>query len=221
MVLIKCKVTTFFNFYWKSCNFLKTCVTYYMNTQKPKELKENKKQKAFMLLYDDVHEAFARYCSAKSYGIIDAKELASETIMRAYSSFEKLRNKEAFLGFLFGITSNIIKNTLRKKNIFNDYNETKLASIPQEGLDPTEKLDIEILYEALSKLPTKQKDALVLFEISGFSIKEIMQIQDTGESAVKQRLKRGRENLAELFKNDELAAEPVNKRSKILISIFL
>ncbi|NJO88291.1 MAG: RNA polymerase sigma factor [Chloroflexia bacterium] len=191
-----------------------------MNTLNLTDLKENKKQKAFMLLYDQVHEAFSRYCSAKSYGIIDAKELASETIMRAYSNFEKLRNKEAFLGFLFGIASNIIKNTLRKKKIFDEYDEAKLVSIPQNGIDPTTRIDIEILYKALNQLPVKQKDALVLFEISGFSIKEIMQIQNSSESAIKQRLKRGREKLASILKSDELKEEPLHMRSKILVSVF-
>ncbi len=192
-----------------------------MNTLNIADLKENKKQKAFMLLYDDVHEAFSRYCSAKSYGIIEAKELASETIMRAYSSFEKLRNKEAFLGFLFGIASNIIKNALRKKKLFSEYDETKLASVTQNGIAPGTRADIKVLYKALNCLPIKQKDALVLFEISGFSIKEIMQIQNSSESAIKQRLKRGREKLASILKSDELKEEPINTRSKILVSVFL
>jgi len=192
-----------------------------MNTLNSTDLKENRKQKAFMLLYDDVHEAFSRYCSAKSYGIIDAKELASETIMRAYNSFEKLRNEEAFLGFLFGIASNIIKNALRKKKIFSEYDETKLGSVPQNGIDPGTRADIEMLYKALNCLPVKQKDALVLFEISGFSIKEIMQIQNSSESAIKQRLKRGREKLASILRSDELREEPINTRSKILVSVFL
>jgi RNA polymerase sigma-70 factor (ECF subfamily) len=192
-----------------------------MNTLNQTDLKENKKQKAFMLLYNNVHEAFARYCSAKSYGIIDAKELASETILRAYSNFEKLRNKEAFLGFLFGIASNIIKNSLRKKNLFSEYNKTKLTLIPDEGMDPTVRADIKILYEALSHLQLKQKEALILFEISGFSIKEIAQIQNSGESAVKQRLKRGRKKLAAILRTNNILNEPINKPSKILVSIFL
>ena len=51
----------------------------------------------------------------------------------------------------------------------------------------------------MSLLPEEQKEAVILFEISGFSIKEICEIQQAGESAVKQRLKRGRQKLTEIL----------------------
>ena len=40
---------------------------------------------------------------------------------------------------------------------------------------------------------------LILFEISGFSIKEVAGLQAASISAVKQRLKRGREKLTEIL----------------------
>jgi RNA polymerase sigma-70 factor (ECF subfamily) len=45
----------------------------------------------------------------------------------------------------------------------------------------------------------EQREAIILFEIAGFSIKEIVVIQNASESAVKQRLKRGREKLVEIL----------------------
>ena len=68
----------------------------------------------------------------------------------------------------------------------------------------------EALYAALDKLPAAQKEAVILFEISGFSIKEIAEIQGSTESGVKSRLKRGREALAKLM-NDHISPDkPVN-----------
>jgi DNA-directed RNA polymerase specialized sigma24 family protein len=55
------------------------------------------------------------------------------------------------------------------------------------------------LYEALAQLPHEQRESIILFEISGFSIQEITVIQNASESAVKQRLKRGREKLMEIL----------------------
>jgi RNA polymerase sigma-70 factor (ECF subfamily) len=55
------------------------------------------------------------------------------------------------------------------------------------------------LYKALALLPDEQRECLVLFEITGFSIKEIMEIQNSSESAIKQRLKRGRAKLLEIL----------------------
>jgi RNA polymerase sigma-70 factor (ECF subfamily) len=59
--------------------------------------------------------------------------------------------------------------------------------------------DVYFLHEALAQLTEDQRECLILFEISGFSIKEIMEIQQSSESAVKQRLKRGREKMQEIL----------------------
>jgi RNA polymerase sigma-70 factor (ECF subfamily) len=61
------------------------------------------------------------------------------------------------------------------------------------------QLEIKNLYEQLGKLDDVTRECLILFEISGFSIKEIMTIQNLGESAVKQRLSRGRKQLMEMM----------------------
>ena len=61
------------------------------------------------------------------------------------------------------------------------------------------KTEVYFLYQALSELSDVQQEAIILFEITGFSIKEIMKIQEASESAVKQRLKRGRENLVSIL----------------------
>jgi RNA polymerase sigma-70 factor (ECF subfamily) len=47
----------------------------------------------------------------------------------------------------------------------------------------------------LAKLPSRQREALVLFELSGFSLDEIRQLQGGTLSGVKSRMKRGREQL--------------------------
>jgi DNA-directed RNA polymerase specialized sigma24 family protein len=49
--------------------------------------------------------------------------------------------------------------------------------------------------KALSALPEKQREAVVLFEIEGFSIEEVAKMQNAKISAVKSRLARGRARL--------------------------
>jgi RNA polymerase sigma-70 factor (ECF subfamily) len=72
-------------------------------------------------------------------------------------------------------------------------------------------MDIHFLYLALQQLPEEQRECIILFEISGFSIKEIAQTQQAGESAVKQRLKRGREKLIEILHARPLEHNSTNK----------
>lgn len=160
----------------------------------------------FIELYKDAHEPLSRFCMAKSYGVMDAKDLLSETVLAAMEGFDKLRNKKAFLSYLFTIASNKVNATLRRRKFSGAYDEQQaLAQMDNNGASDA-RFDISILYEALNELPESQKEAVILFEISGFSIKEIMEIQNSGESAVKQRIRRGREKLALLFSEDRRKA---------------
>lgn len=173
-----------------------------------------------MAIYEPVHDSFVRFCAARSYGIIETEDLVSETIVQAYSGFEKLREKKAFLSFLFSIAGNIIKNALRKKkNVEMIYNlDLPIEDFSHSGMDS--KADIELLYKALTRLPDLQKEAVILFEISGFSIQEIADLQKSGISSVKQRLKRGREKLAELLGCSEVSSESLQRKSTVLMNMF-
>ena len=178
-------------------------------------------QEEFLTLYESIHESFARFCHARAYGLMDPEDLISESVLKALESFDKLRNKEVFLSFMFSIAKNIVNSKHRRTKFKGDYDENHANTIPDEGVDVESSYDVAVLYDALNELPKQQKEALVLFEISGFSINEVAEIQNSGVSAVKQRLKRGRENLAKQFKSDQLKQETIGTRSSILMSMFL
>jgi RNA polymerase sigma-70 factor (ECF subfamily) len=168
-------------------------------------LKSNKDIEAearqrFMELYEPVHERFVRFCKARAYGNYDADDLVNESVLAAYENFGKLRNDGAFLHFLFGIGTNLLRNHYRRRKFRGEYDEERADNLSSTTPNGEQSMDTAILYDALSELPDKQKEAIILFEISGFAIKEIMDIQESGESAVKARLVRGRKRLAEILR---------------------
>ena len=169
-----------------------------------------------MNLYEPIHTGFIRYCKAKSYGIIDYEDLVNESVTRAFEGFDKLKDKDAFPAYLYGISKNIIKNELRKKTSTQKYDLYKIDSEVLTENHAEQKFEIEILYKALAQIPEKQKEAIILFEITGYSIKEISKIQSSSESAVKQRLKRGRAQLAKIIcKKDNLSKEKAFELEKL------
>ena len=141
--------------------------------------------------------------------------------MVALENFHALKNEQAFLAFLFSIASNIVNKTNRRLKFKGDFNESKSLEIQDLSIDAETRMDIKLLYQALNTLPLAQKEALILFEISGFSIKEVAQIQNSSESSVKQRLKRGRDKLSQIFQSDVLKSESLEKPSKTLFTVFL
>ncbi|MEM7163711.1 MAG: sigma-70 family RNA polymerase sigma factor [Bacteroidota bacterium] len=159
-----------------------------------------------MNLYQPIYSRFERFCRARVYGEMEHGDLMNETLLVAFEKFEDLKNEQAFLSFLCGISIRILSNSNRKKKPLSGLDSHLNAA--SSGADTDQRTDIGILHEALSQLPTEQKESLILFEISGFPIKEIAEIQGVGESAVKQRLRRGRIRLAEiLLVNKDMNAE--------------
>jgi RNA polymerase sigma-70 factor (ECF subfamily) len=161
------------------------------------------KQEQFMHLYEPAHERLSRFVHSMVWNREDAKDVIADTVLKAYENFEKLEKKEAFLYFLFGIASNVAKHRNRRMKFWASYDKDGFENnIVDDSYDVYRKMEVDVLYKAMSRLPEKQREALSLFEISGFSIAEIRQIQGGSVSGVKSRLVRARQELAHLLKTE-------------------
>ncbi|MDX2359282.1 MAG: RNA polymerase sigma factor [Crocinitomicaceae bacterium] len=157
------------------------------------------KQEIFLELYEPIHDRFERFCRARVYGNMEYNDLMNDTLLIAFEKFDTLRNQKAFLSFLCGISVRVIGNHHQKKKEYRIHKEDQVFSIPDRHADAQRDTDVHYLYQALASLNEDQREGIILFEITGFSIKEIAEIQGASESAVKQRLKRGREKLIEIM----------------------
>lgn len=157
------------------------------------------KQDEFLALYEPIHDRFERFCRARVYGDLDFRDVINESLLIAYSKFESLTSPQSFLSFLFGIAVRVIGNQLQKKKT-ERFNGNEQYTLRQDDASyPSQQADVHFLFQALAELVDEQREAIILFELSGFSIKEIAAVQNASEAAVKQRLKRGREKLTELL----------------------
>lgn len=156
------------------------------------------KQNRFLALYEPIHDRFERFCRARVYGEMEYTDLMNDTLLVAFEKFDSLKSDDSFLSYLFSVAVRLLANSNRKmKPERMESNETE-QRIP--AMDSTEhSMEVHLLHRALAELNEDQREALILFEISGFSIREIVEIQGASESAVKQRLKRGRVRLAQIL----------------------
>lgn len=146
-----------------------------------------------------------RFVQAMTRDVEQTKDLVSETLFLAYKHFDSLREAHAAKSWLFTIARREFYEHLRKKKpSFNidDMTEDEAWEDNTEPL-PDTQADVHFLYQALERLPEKQREAILLFDVFGFSLNDVQKTQGDSLSAVKQRLKRGRERLARL-----LGAEP-------------
>jgi RNA polymerase sigma-70 factor (ECF subfamily) len=182
------------------------------------------RQDRFLELLKPHHDRLARFARAMTRSREEAEDLTSDTILRAYEHFDQLRDEQAFLSWLFSIASRIQKRR-RLRGVLFDSLAAKFGSArwdddrfdPEHGAEPEPPaqdelapdtfVDVQLLYEALERLPAKQREAFVMFEVSGLSLVEIQEIQGDSLSSVKMRLARARERLREL-----LGEEPTEQR---------
>ena len=145
--------------------------------------------------YQPLHERFARFCKSRAYGDMPYRDLMQETIVVCFQKMDTIK-EESFLSYLFSTAIRILANHARKKTHDPlpeavEFTATDLHSNAAANAANTEWLNM-----ALRELPADQREALTLFEISGFATREIAGIQGVSEAAVRQRLSRGRAALA-------------------------
>ena len=162
-------------------------------------MKRLEKQNRFMDLLKPLLGRLERYSLAIAMNREEAKDVVGETLMLAWENFDKLKSDDAFLSYLFTIASRVYKKRQRSFFKFKVSEKQDVDELYCKSLAPDVSTDVGILYKTLEKLPIKQKEAVLLFEIMGFSINEICEIQQSNSSSVKMRLKRGREKIAQLL----------------------
>lgn len=156
-------------------------------------------RKRFMTLYEPVHERLSRFIQTLVWNREEAKDIMSETILRGYEKWHTLRDQEKFVYFLFSIAANLVRSRGRRSKFVAD-----IPDLTQLSISSSENAEASLirkeLYELLNRLNPKQREAIVLFELNGFSIKEIAKVQGLSESGVKSNLVRARVKLSAMVK---------------------
>ena len=154
------------------------------------------RQQRFLALLREHQPALDRYVLAMTRDLETAKDVVGETLLIAFEQFDTLRNEQAFLSFLFTIATRTYRRAEARSVRHPRAGEHAIGQMLDPGISPETAADIGAVHRALALLPEKQREAVVLFEILGLSMKEIQEIQGGTLIAVKVRISRGRAKLA-------------------------
>ena len=132
----------------------------------------------------------------------DAEDVAQEALLRAYRSFDRLRDRSRFRGWLVRIAFRIALDRLRSAKR-REQRDT-LWSQPGHLPPPASAEDIAVsnqfqghLERALEELPEKLRLALLLSAMEGHTIEEIASMLGVPIGTVKSRIFIARKKLAE------------------------
>jgi RNA polymerase sigma-70 factor (ECF subfamily) len=174
--------------------------------------------------FDVLIKRYQRQAIAVSYRLLgnshDAAEVTQDAFLKAFSSLATLQKPGAFGGWLMRIVSNLSLNFRRgRKNrsqlplddVFGASSGTTTDTTgaasdwaAQSG-DPVRRLEGrelgQKLQEALSKLPEKQRLAILMFTVEELPQKQVAEALDCSVEAVKWHVFQGRKKLKDLLKD--------------------
>jgi RNA polymerase sigma-70 factor (ECF subfamily) len=134
----------------------------------------------------------------------DADDLAQDALVKAYLSSAGYQDKGRFRSWLYKIAYNTFLNHKASLRYTESIDEARTLASPlwsnEKGTRADATFEHQDLYLALRTLPPKERSAITLYYLNGYSIREIAVITDTSEDAVKKQLSRGRDKLKEKLK---------------------
>lgn len=139
------------------------------------------------------------YSTAKTilYSDQDCADAIQDTIVKAFSKIQTLKNDKYARTWLIRILINECYTILRKSS--------KLTSLDMMDEQTKEKADYSELYQAINALKEELRLPVILYYIEDFNIREIAQILDITEGAVQKRLARARGKLRCNLRESEAA----------------
>ena len=142
----------------------------------------------------------------------DARDMAQEAFIRAFSSLTGFRGDSKFSVWLYRLTSNIcidfLRSRAKKRTVSMTWTDDEgddagELEIADERFSPEEQFDRTSIRESvqrgLDSLSPQYREILVLREINGLSYEEIGRVLGIEEGTVKSRIFRARKKLCDFL----------------------
>lgn len=138
------------------------------------------------------------YCKNHSMDKEYAKDLAQETFLRFFEHLAEYRHLGKAKNFLYTIAGNLCKDYYKK------IAEIPAEDLPETGENQTEQMQNKLLVEgALIKLPEEFREVVILYYFQELKLKEIADLLHIGLPLVKYRLRRAKELLEGMLREEE------------------
>lgn len=126
----------------------------------------------------------------------DCQDAVQEAVSKAFAKIDTLREKKYAKTWFTRILLNECYGMLRQRKREASYNE----QISGEEADQHQYSD---LYQKIMALEIEYRMPLVLYYLNQYTIKEIGQMLNLGESAVKMRLSRARKMIRRMYEQED------------------
>lgn len=148
---------------------------------------------AFLAMIARHHDDLARFARSLTRSEEDARDLVADTVLKAYEAWASLREEGAARTFLFRIAHRtFIRQNIRRK-LFGRWDPT--VDHPSAEPSPERHTDAVLVRDALSRLPARQRELLVLVDVLGWTLEEVVALHGGTVGGLKATLFRARQRL--------------------------
>jgi len=159
-------------------------------------------RKAFGKLTEPYRRELIAYCYRLTGTLTEAEDMVQEAFLRAFRALDSFEGRASLRAWLYRIAHNLCLNHVQRRppvwQSLEDVGETGLRDLsPDAAQAGQERENVRLGFVALvQSLPPRQRAALVLRDVLGWSAEETARILETTVPAVKNALARARQTLA-------------------------
>ncbi|MGH9899739.1 MAG: RNA polymerase sigma factor, partial [Pyrinomonadaceae bacterium] len=140
----------------------------------------------------------------------DARDAVQEVFLRVYKYLRTFKREQDFLGWLYRIIVNVCRDMERKRRIHKDQITSLESEIEAGTLQyPVDSRDTEreteeaalliqrrrLITRAIVSLPVKERTAIVLRDLEGFSTEEVARIMGSSPNTVRVQISSARSKI--------------------------
>ena len=133
-----------------------------------------------------------------------ADDLVQETLLRALSHIDQFEPGTNMSAWLFTILRNLFRSDYRKRRREVEDDDGSYAESLKSQPEQTGRVEFAEFRAALARLPSDQREALILVGASGFSYEDAAIICGCAVGTIKSRVNRARTRLADLLAIDSV-----------------
>lgn len=159
------------------------------------------------VLFAELYDRFAPRVYNKCLGFakskVEAEDLTHDIFIKLFMKLDAFKGRSKFSTWLYSFTYNFCVNYVQR-NAYKNKEEVKEVVIREESAEEVSddtilQIKAEKLNKVLSTIDPKDKMILLMKYQDELSIKEIQEVLEIGQSAVKMRIKRAKESAMEVY----------------------
>ncbi len=170
---------------------------------------------AFVQLMEDSRQNMYKVAICYVKNPEDAADVMQDTILTAFEKIRDLKEPGYFRTWLTRILINKCKDLIEERSF-----EVAFGEMPDRACSDT-ALDHLVYEELIQAVDEPYRDILILYYVEGFQSKEIAEVLGMKDATVRTRLRRGRENLMQVYERQSGQRMRDGKKGKAAVdSIF-